>query len=72
MKSFTFLTLAGTMGPTAKPWWIMEAVPTGVKSSNGLYCRFLKMCGYSEMAEKGVIASTEPSAGALLSKFRAI
>ena len=42
----------------------MDAVPTGVKSSKGLYCRFLKMWGYSEMAENGVMASTEPSAGA--------
>ncbi len=71
-KSFTFFTVAGTMGPTARPWWIMDDVPTGKKSSKGLYCRLLKMCGYSEIAENGVMANTEPSAGAVFSRFSAI
>ena len=72
MKSRTVLTLSGTIGPTAKPWWIMELVPTGVKSSKGLYCRLRKICGYSEMAENGVWARTVPSATEVLSTFRAI
>jgi hypothetical protein len=50
----------------------MELVPTGVKSSKGLYCKFLKMWGYKEMGEKGVMANTEPSAGALFKRFKAI
>jgi hypothetical protein len=34
-KPFTSVTLAGTWGPTAKPWWITDEVLTGVKSANG-------------------------------------